>query len=361
MPRNRATFAAAALLLASASLAARADTILLKSGDSFTGTITAIHPDSIDVTTPFAGPIHVKRDTVKTLRSDARVTITDAAGASHAAYLSPLADNAGWTESAVVAPPIAAVVPAGPAPVAAAVPGKVYDLNLEPYYLPVGPHWKNQFSLGIVNTTGNTDSTNFASEFNFNYKEKPQELTLKIGGVYDTTNGAQTAGQFFFDAVYRRTLPEWDKSERWYLFGENHELYDAIKAISLRSTSGVGLGYYLFKSDKFTLDLRAGPAFVYERFFNEDTNTDISGLAGLRAVYNINERAALTQDVLYTTAFSDTKRYQLTSETALSLKLPEIARGVGMKFGFRDDYDNSATAPRKNNDTRLTIAMTFDF
>ena len=129
------------------------------------------------------------------------------------------------------------------------------------------------------------------------------------------------------------------------MFGENHELYDAIKAISVRSTSGGGVGYYLFKGDKFSADLRAGPAYVYERFFSGDSNSDVSGLAGLRIQYAINDRASLSQNVLYTTAFSNASRYQLTSESALNLKLPEIARGVGMKFAFVDDYDNTA-APR---------------
>ena len=66
---------------------------------------------------------------------------------------------------------------------------------------------------GAVNTTGNTSSTSFTSELDMHYKVNPQELSLKIGGVYEQTNGTQTAGQFYFDAVYRRSVPEWDKSE----------------------------------------------------------------------------------------------------------------------------------------------------
>jgi len=158
--------------------------------------------------------------------------IVGADGTQHAAFLAPNADGAGFHEVDVAAPPPA--VAAAPAPPPAPAPEKVYNLNLEPYYLPIGPHWKNQFTLGVVNTTGNTEETSFATEVNFHYNEKPQEFTLKIGGVYDTTDGKQTAGQAYLDAVYRRILPEWDKSERWYVFGENHELYDGIKEISYR-------------------------------------------------------------------------------------------------------------------------------
>ncbi|HSV13623.1 MAG TPA: DUF481 domain-containing protein, partial [Tepidisphaeraceae bacterium] len=130
---------------------------------------------------------------------------------------------------------------------------------------------------------------------------------------------------------------------------------------SLRSTTSGGLGYYIVKTEKNSIDLRAGPAFVWEKLFNGETHADASGLAGLRAVHTINDHVNLSQEILYTVAFSDTNRYQITGETALNVKLPEVARGMGLKLAFRDDYDNGTSAPRKNNDTRLTLAMTLDF
>jgi hypothetical protein len=72
-------------VVASIGMAAHADTIILKSGDTFTGTITRIGPDTIDVTTKFAGPIKVVRDTVRTLRSDGQVTIVNPQGEEHKA------------------------------------------------------------------------------------------------------------------------------------------------------------------------------------------------------------------------------------------------------------------------------------
>jgi putative salt-induced outer membrane protein YdiY len=360
MRKQKAILTAAAIIGAMAPCAGvLGDSVVLKSGDQFSGTITRIDATTVDVKTPFAGLIHVKRDTIKSLRSEDKVTVVAEDGTEHQSFVGQTQDGTSWKESpVVVAPPPPPAVLTPPTPV---IPAKVYALNLEPYWLPVGPHWKDQFSLGLVNTTGNTESTSFAAELQLNYKDKPHELNLKLGGVYDVTNGSQTAGQAYFDAVYRRELPEWDKSERWYLFAENHELYDAIKEISYRITNGVGLGYYVFKDDKFTLDLRAGPAFVCEKDFSGDTSSDISGLVGLRAVYVINERASLSEEALYTFAFADFDRYQLTSETALNIKLPELARGMGMKLSFRDDYDNTAAVGKDRNDTRFVLSLTLDF
>lgn len=351
----RASCAVMACALVSA--VALADTVTLKNGDSVSGTINRVSPDAVEVTTAYAGKVTIKREAVKTLRSEQKVLVVDPSGQTRTTYIAPVSEGAGWREvDAPVPPAPVAIAPAPPAP---PVPQKAVALDLERYWLPIGPHWKNQFTLGIVNTTGNTESTNFAAEAAFNYKERPQELTLRIGGVYDQTEGTQTAGQFYIDAVYRRTLVEWDKTERWYAFAENHELYDGVKQISYRITNGAGLGYYLIKEPNFQLDLRGGPAFVCEKFFSGDTLSEPSALVGLRAAWTINERTSITEEALYTVSLKDAASYQITSETALNLKLPEIARGVGLKLAFRDDYDNASK--RKQNDTRFVVALTLDF
>ena len=138
-------------------------------------------------------------------------------------------------------------------------------------------------------------------------------------------------------------------------------MYDAVKAISIRSTSSFGPGYYFFKGKKFNLDGRVGPAFVYERFFDGHQLTDFDILAGIRVEYIVNDRSTFTEDALYTVAVADNQRYQLSSDTAYAVKVPEIARGAGIKFDFRDDYDNSASQGSKQNDTRFTLALTLDF
>jgi putative salt-induced outer membrane protein YdiY len=345
-----------ALALSSPTLA---DTINLKSGDTLTGTIKRIGPDTVDLDTNFAGLLHIQRDKIKTLRSDAKVLIVDPQGESHTAYVAPLPDATGWHESEAAATPTL-VAPAIPAPTAAPAAKAVY-LNLEPWYLPIGPHWKNQFTLGLLSTTGNTDSTTFATEADFKYDFKPHEFTLKLGANYAVSDGDTTSNQAYFDTVYRRTFPQWDKSERWYGFAENHELYDAIKGISLRSTSSFGPGYFLFKGDKFNLDLRSGPAFVYERVFDGSRTTDFDALVGLRAEYVVNDRTSLTEDALYTVAVIDSTRYQITSDTALAFKIPEIAQGAGLKISFTDDYDNTNNGNNTHNDTRFTLGLTLDF
>lgn len=352
----------AALAVASLAAAAFADTVQLTNGDRLTGTITRITPDAVEITTPYAGAITLKRNAVKTMWSQEPVTIAPAEGPARTAYIAPTAE--GWAEAAQAVPepsPVAAT-PVAAAPVAAA-PGPVVApaprLNLQGYYLPIGPDWTNVLTVGVLNTSGNTDSSQFTAEAVFAQKKDTHELTLKFGGAYAVTSGEQTLGLAYSDIIYRRNLP-W-QGGRWYAFAENDNRYDGVKGISLRSTTAGGLGYNLFAGERFDADLRAGPGFTYQRYFDGTADADAVILVGFRAAYAFSDRVQLTQDLEYSQAMFDPEHYVVTSETALNIKLAEVQRGLGIKLAFRNDYDNATQPPNSKNDTRFTAGLTLEF
>src|SRR3954451_3930955 len=81
--------------------AGRADTVALKNGDVITGTITHIDGQSVDLATEAAGAIRIKREGIKTLRSDALVTITGAGtnATERRVFVVPAEDGVGWHEA----------------------------------------------------------------------------------------------------------------------------------------------------------------------------------------------------------------------------------------------------------------------
>jgi putative salt-induced outer membrane protein YdiY len=326
-----------ALAIVWTSQLAIADTVSLNNGDKITGTITDISPTSVVVQTAYAGKMTIDRAAVKTLLSEKTVAITSASGQKQNLYVSPAPGDKGWVETAAFVPP----PPPAPA--------------RHTSYLDLGPNWKNQLAIGASNTTGNDQTTTFAGELNFHYDKKPDELTLKFLGAYGMSNGNQNAGLFAQTAVYRHTV-----SDRLFLYVDDDVRYDAVKGISLQATATGGLGYKLFDDDKFKLDVRGGPGVTYLRTFDGDSNTAPAAEAGLRAQYILNERVNLTHEDTYTTSLSDFDVWRIHSETALNIKL-DLERGLGLKFGFYDDYENQPSTGRKNNDTRLMLSLTLDF
>lgn len=338
----------------------QADTVVLNNGDQLTGKITQIDPTTVQLTSPVLGALRIPRDGIKILRSDAKVNIVDAAGQSHTSFVGPNPEATTWGERAEIVPPPSPPPPPAPIPTAPPAAVAAHPMNLEPYYLPVGPHWKNQLALGLINTSGNTESTQMSGEVDFNYQTEPHELNLKFGGAYGETNGSRDNQLAFGSAIYRRALPEWHM-ERWFLFAESHNTYNGIKGISFRTIDDGGLGYYLVKSERFNMDVRGGPGITYVKHFDGEDSTDLTGMVGLRAIYKLSNRVTLSEEALYSNGLTDTARYQIFSDTSALIKLPEVQRGFGFKLSFQDSYDSTVVSPSKQNDTRLILALTLDF
>jgi putative salt-induced outer membrane protein YdiY len=327
----------AAVLVAGLAPVAFADTVSLNNGDKITGTILEVTSASVVVQTPYAGKLTIELPAVKTMQSEKAVSVADAAGAKQQQFVSPTPDGKTWQKTAAYVPP--------PPP----APARFTN------YLDLGPGWKNQLSIGASNTAGNDETTTFAGALNFHYTKKPDEITLKFEGAYGMSNGAQNAGLFSQTAVWRHDL-----ADRLFGYVGDDVRYDAIKGISLQGTATVGLGYKLVDEDKLKIDVRGGPGITYQRTFDGTTNTSAAAEAGFRLQYIFNERTSLTHEDTYITSLDDFKMWRIHSETALNFKL-DLESGLGLKFGFNDDYENEPAAGRKNNDTRLMLSLTLDF
>ncbi len=321
--------------------AVSADTVTLSNGDKISGTIEQVTPANVTIATPYAGKLTIDRVSVKTLFSEKPVAIVRQDTTSEQKFLSPAASGTGWQETA-------AFVPRPPVdPTSAPV--------RHTKYLFLGPDWTNELAIGLINTTGNDETTSFVGALNFDYKKKPDQLTIKFEGAYGINNGTNNAALFAQSVIWRH-----DYNQKWYGYINEDARYDGIKGISFQGTGTVGLGYYLVRTEKFLLDMRAGPGVTYQQTFdgNEDINAAMQ--AGVRAEYVFNDHVSATHETVYTVAVSDLDIWHINSETALKLKL-DIERGLGLKLAFVDDYEGQPSAGRKNNDTRLTIALTFGF
>ncbi len=332
---------------------AGADTLWMKSGDRISGQIMKITDSTLSIKTQFAGTLHVKLAAIKTMVSRQPVKFIDRHGQIHTAYVEPDAKRTGWKETHKE-PLIAADLPAPVALAAAAVPAKPQSI--------FGPHWNNELDLGATNITGNTQQTEFSGAVRFHYLNQPNELNLDVIGAYGTTNGVQDAGRLGFDCIYRRLLPQWPPHNRWYAFGETHELYDAIRGLSFQTNDLGGLGYKVFTGPKFEMDVRAGPGYLYETFFHGGSVSSETASAGLRMKYVLDSQVNITNHELYTQGLKTAYDYYATSITALNIALPQVYRGLGLRLEFDDFYDNTAgTTGKKRNDTRFIAALTLKF
>lgn len=349
-----------------AAPAALAGTIYLRNGDRLTGRITELTPDRVAITTQFAGGIVVKLSTVSTMQSRRPVKWVVRNQVIKEITIAPAPGNVGWIvrnvkpsklQIAPVAPPLP-LIPPKPAP---PPPTSLF-----------GPFWDNEVEIGGTNTTGSTDSSQFTGSVNLHYVHKPDNLLLAFNGGYGVTNSYQSLGFFSSNILWKRQLnklkPKWAK--KIYLFTQNTNLYNAMEGLSIRSDTEGGVGYYLWSNHQSEFDLRAGPGYTYARYFHGQSFSYVNASAALNFMYRIKPHIKFTQSVNYVTSLENAQNYQLSSSSsghvgatsALSIGLPQIIRGMGLRFSFTDMYDNTAgTQGYRRNTTLLIAGMTLKF
>ncbi len=347
---------------------AHADTIVLKNGDRLTGTVLRVSPRVVRIKTSFAGTLKVARGSVKTLQTRGKTAVVGAHGAVRRRVLVENASGAGW-HALPATTRVAPLKAARPRAVAAHVTPRVIlvkehrpgrQWNFEPYFLPVGPDWKDDLVLGFINAAGNDNLTQFSGRAAFHYKERRSSLTFSFNGLYGVNNGQHTEELASSDNHYHY---DFDGSVRHpvFYFAENHDTYDGIKGISFRTVNGTGLGYFIRKTDRMQLSIRGGPGFTYQKLFSGQEYSDPDGLVGAHFSYKIDSEMNVSEDAFYTQSVTNQSHYLLHSRTALNISLSQLQRGLGLQFAFVDSYDNTTSPGRKRNDTRLIAGLQFNF
>ncbi|MBD3868021.1 MAG: DUF481 domain-containing protein [Acidobacteria bacterium] len=155
--------------------------------------------------------------------------------------------------------------------------------------------WSNTTELSLVNTTGNSETSNFAitnkyataigkGTFNLDFDALRTETTTRvvqnIGGVLvvDETT-AVSAEAYKLNGQYNRPITErlnWYARAGWYR--------DEFAGIDNSYAAGAGIGYVFFTDDSHTLKGEIGLGYVQEKFI-DGTDTDFAELRGFLAYH----------------------------------------------------------------------------
>ncbi len=350
---RRALVLSAFLAVGLGHAVAHAGMVYLKNGDKLSGHILAVTSTDVAIQTAYAGMVKIKLIDVRTMTAKRPVYFAIKGSHPAMATIAANANGVGWQ-----------MIPA-PTPVPAVSPLAAKPVKTAPK--PVswfGPNWENELDLGLVETMGNTNSITFNGALSFHYHHKADDVKLSFLGAYGKTDGSLSQAYFNTDEIWRHQLldfkPTWAKKA--FLYAENNNLYDGVQGISIRSLNSAGLGYYILQSKKMELDVRGGPGYTYEKFFHGGSLSYISGTAGLHFMYRINQAAKFTQTLTYSTSLENTSDYILTSDSSVDLALSQVARGLGLKFSYINNYDNTADGTGGKRDNQLLLAsMAFKF
>jgi putative salt-induced outer membrane protein len=239
---TRAPWTMAAIMLLAPG-AALADAVYLKNGDRISGTVEHLDDVYLEITLPYADDTKIKISVseIVSIETEKEVDVMLEDGTISKAQLERVHGGGVILNRQ------------------SGVPQATIPLRELAYINPnaeesgIGVDWSGSVTLGVTDTSGNTETRDAYVEAGIRATAKYWRWTTNGRAKYTENSGVQTAGSWLANTRY-----DWFFLERQYLYGRASAQRDTFSGIKLRWTVGAGYGYKVIESDRTNLELRAG-------------------------------------------------------------------------------------------------------
>jgi len=218
-------------------------------------------------------------------------------------------------------------------------------------------------SLGLSLTSGNSESLVMNGSWDAELVRKKTKTYFRVQGNYgrteveDSSTGKKTdvvtAKDVKFSGNAYHTI-----SDRFYTSPVLSIEYDKVAGVDFRLMVGQSLGAYLVRTDRMTLGLDVGPAYIRDDL-TDGTEDHIGSLrVGERFDMKVSEKAKIWQSIEYLADFAAFKSYLLNTEIGAETAL---VAGLSLRVVLQNEYDNKPAEGRKHNDLALISSLVWKF
>ena len=362
-----------AFLLLLPSLAA-ADHVTVK-GTVLEGTVKKISAKEVVMETVYGkGELKIKTEDVSAIDTDAPFHVYKADDGTQVGRLvgiSPVAVTLAADDGAPVEVPFDEVqaAPRDPGP-------EAHWLDRRPVE---SPWWSGSFDLALSATESTQDATALAVGFGATRERGPSRLKLGASYLRSTTQddsdqgevnptpppnhipGTEDDGEDITADELRGFLrQEYDLTKRIFGFGSFEAEHDGVESLSYRLIPKIGAGYKIVNTEDAYFAVDAGPAYVYERFYDDSLNNYLSLAFGAESKLELPWLdASWFTRVDYLPSITDwVDDYRLRGETGL---LVPIVEQLSLKASVVDAYNSQPAEDTSANSltTLLGLSLTY--
>jgi hypothetical protein len=314
----------ATLLTLSSIIQLTADEIRMKNGSRLIGELVSAESDKVVFDTPFAGKITIDQENVERIITDEPVTLMMEDGTVYRNRQIISTENAMLVESEDEAPVIFNAT-------------DIEMVNPEPWKLGEGYDRRGSIWLALEYDRGNSDSDEWDLKANSIWRSLVDRYTLKGRIEYEESRNVKKEDNWLISGKYDRFLEPGSQNYRGINISYEH---DEFADLDLRSIYGVHIGRDFSQTDRFSLEMEVGPAWVDEQFIHAKSDSWLGILWNVEAASNIvgfGSQIYLKHDgILNTSDPSDT-----ILNATLGIKFP-IRGGFETAIEAEYEYDGGA-------------------
>ena len=338
------------LCLCACSLLSAADHVVLKNGDTLTGTIVKKDGDKLTLKSEFLGEVTMPWSAVKTVTSDQELNVVLPGGETVKGKLSTAGDNlAVATSSGEKTAALTAVT---------AVRNDAEQHTWERLQHPgLFELWSGTYNFGLALARGNARTATLTNAFAATRTTRKDKIAVHLNEIYATAliNGvnAATASALSGDWEYNR-----DFNPRWFLATDNAYDHDRFQALDIRAVFGAGAGFNALKSKRATLSFQGGADYEHEAFMANIARNSAEVSAGDNFTYKLAANTSVTQSFFIYPNMSYTGQYRFILNFSA---VTAIKKWLGWHISLTDTYLSDPVLGRLPNDLILSTGFQLAF
>jgi putative salt-induced outer membrane protein YdiY len=336
--------------LCACSFLAAADHVVLKNGDSLTGTVIKKDGDKLTLKSEFLGEVTIPWSAVKSLQSDQELNVVLPGGQSVKGKVSTSGDT------------LAVSTPAGDRTAAltevTAVRNDAEEHEWERLQHPgFFQLWNGTYNFGLALARGNARTATLTNAFVANRTTLKDKVIVHFNEIYATAlvNGvnAATASELDGGWEYNRNF-----DHNWFISTTNDYDHDRFQALDLRAVFGAGAGWKAVTGKRATLSFQGGADYERENFMAGIDRNSAELSAGDTFTYKLNGSTNVSQTFFLYPNLSETGAYRFILNVSA---VTAIRKWLGWHITFTDTYLSNPVLGRLPNDLILSTGFQLAF
>lgn len=210
--------------------------------------------------------------------------------------------------------------------------------------------WKGEAGLGVVATSGNTETTTVKAYAGVVYEKEKWRHTGKFDALNSSDAVRTTAERYMLSGK-----SDYKFDELNYMFGLVGYENDRFAGFDYRLSEVVGYGRRVINQSNLTLDLEAGPGARQTKFKTGDSDNELIGRVAGNLLWKLSPTASFTENL---TSEIGSKAAITRSVTALTAQL---AGNLAMKLSFTARHISDVPVAVKKMDTETAVTLVYGF
>ncbi len=333
------------LLVLCASATLCADQVVLKNGDTLTGSVIQKDGAKLTLKSELLGEVSIPWSAVKSLKSDQELVVVLPGGESVKGKISTSGDN---LEVASKSAPLAGI---------SAIRDEAEQKKWEKLEHPgIGELWAGNFDLGLALARGNARTETLTNNFTAARATKHDKISVHFNQIYATALvdgvSSSTANAVRGGWSYNRDL-----NPRVFLTTLNEYEHDEFQSLNLRAVFGGGGGWNAVKTKKTTLSFQGGGDYERENYTTLNRNSAEVNF-GDDLLWKASAVTSVTQSFRIFPNLSDTGQYRMNFDIS---GVTALKKWLGWHLTFSDRFVSDPLPGRLRNDVLLSTGLRVSF